>query len=309
MCQLVCLSISFRNFKKWQCTHTSIYICCRVKAWSNFGLLLSQKVVQGCVKNWPKIFCLFSPSFIVFFGILKSQIVCRGARIFLLQSVRVSKKGFQKRHSAFCVFVFSVLEKEKEKRWKHGKGNFQKKTETVIFGWLWEVPFWEGASKGALLSVMLKSCVRLKIVFFSVFSKHSFAEIKECKLNKTEIHPKLGVCCQHAKGVFCLFVFLVLCLFFSLFLFLFWENAPKRLFPATLEVFLLCSPKNLSLKSLSSSYSVCFPGFFCCLPFQNSIFFLLLFVDQPLCAKHVFGFLHFCLSFVSVCLFLWNILS
>ena len=34
-----------------------------------------------------------------------------------------------------------------------------------------KVPFWEGASKGALLSVIPKSCALLKTLFYSVFSK------------------------------------------------------------------------------------------------------------------------------------------
>ena len=48
-----------------------------------------------------------------------------------------------------------------------------------------------------------------------------------------------------------------------------WEGAPKRYFPASLEVlFYFVPPKGLSLKSFFSSYSVIFSLFSLCHPFQ-----------------------------------------
>ena len=40
-----------------------------------------------------------------------------------------------------------------------------------------KVPFWEGASKGALLSVIPKSCALLKTLFIVFSAKHSFADM------------------------------------------------------------------------------------------------------------------------------------
>ena len=51
----------------------------------------------------------------------------RGANIFFLQVVEVSKKGFQKK-GIFCFCLF-MLDKAKEKNEKDEKGQFQKKTE------------------------------------------------------------------------------------------------------------------------------------------------------------------------------------
>ena len=51
-----------------------IDICCRGKTWSKIWGILSQNLVQGCVKTWSKIFfCLFFPNFIVFCGHLKKH--------------------------------------------------------------------------------------------------------------------------------------------------------------------------------------------------------------------------------------------
>ena len=63
-----------------------LFCCCLllfVASSSKIWVFLSQNLVQGCVKTWSKIlFCLFFPQFYsVFWACLKSQIVCRGAKI------------------------------------------------------------------------------------------------------------------------------------------------------------------------------------------------------------------------------------
>ena len=125
---------------------------------------------------------------------------------------------------------------------------------------------------------------------FSV--KHSFAEIKECKLKKPKIYQKLGAVCQHAKVflfVFCFFFF-SLCFFLFVFACLVWKKPPKGYFLAVSEFFLLfVPPKGLSL---ISSYSVLFPCFPFVFPFKIP-YFSLLFVHQPL-LENVFSV--FCLS-------------
>ena len=56
----------------------------------------------------------------MFFGILKTQIVCRGAKIIFGQFVRVSKKGFSnKKMCTFCFCLFYVGERENMKKWKN----------------------------------------------------------------------------------------------------------------------------------------------------------------------------------------------
>ena len=67
-----------------------------------------------------------------------------------------------------------------------------------------KVPFWVFLRKGVLLSVIHKSCALLKTLFYSVFSKHSFVDMKECNLKKKL--PKIGVVCQ-CKKVFWGYVF------------------------------------------------------------------------------------------------------
>ena len=220
-------------------THTYIYICCRVKTWSKtwvFESKLGPRLRQNLVEN---VFCLFPPpsNFIVFFGYLeKTQIVCRGAKIFFGQSVSASKRGLSKKVCTF-VFVFLCWRKKKRENMKSMETKFSKKKKNSVFGWLWtrkmfflqrwhflrigehylcleaekkprifvaticfwkmvlswcpfkvtkhyknrgfsrhmgkpkmallvaKVPFWEGASKGALPSVIPKSGALLKTLF------------------------------------------------------------------------------------------------------------------------------------------------
>ena len=101
-----------------------------------------------------------------------------------------------------------------------------------------KLPFWEGASKGALLSVIPKSCFLLKNRFFIVFSaKHSFAEIKECNLKKQKFTKNRG-CLPTCKKVFFLFVFCCLVVLFFLCAFCLDKKKQKGSFPAILEFFL-----------------------------------------------------------------------
>ena len=64
---------------------------------------------------------------------LKSQIVCRGAKIFFWQFVRVSKR-FSKKKCALLVFVFFMLEKRKKENMKKmEKENFKKAQKNSVF--------------------------------------------------------------------------------------------------------------------------------------------------------------------------------
>ena len=90
-----------------------IHICCRVKNWSKIWEVLSQKLVQMLRQKLVHFLFVF-PSSIVSFGILKSQIVCRGANLFFVAGCRgLQQKVFERMHSSFLSFV---LEKTKEKK-------------------------------------------------------------------------------------------------------------------------------------------------------------------------------------------------
>ena len=142
--------------------------------------------------------------------------------------------------------------------------------------------------------------------FYSVFSKHSFAEIRECKLKNRNL-PKIGGCLPTFKKA--VFLFVLLCfgaLVFSLFLFFLGKKAPKRLVSCNFRGFSsFVPPKGLSLKSFSSSYSV-FPCFAFLLP-QNSIFFLCVLSINPLLENILFWqvfFYHYLTSpLLMFCLF------
>ena len=143
-----------------------------------------------------------------------------------------------------------------------------------------KVPFWEGAPKGLLLSVIPKSCVLLKNTIFIVFSaKHSFADMREQKKM-----TKIGVVCQNGQRCFFGpfwgfggFVFWVSLCFCASVLYAIARNG---YFPAFLEVFcLFCSHKRPALNCLCSSY---FAFFAFVLPFKNPFSSLLSCPSTPL---------------------------
>ena len=66
---------------------------------------------------------------------MKSQIVCRGAKILFFAFCQGVKKGYSKKMCIF-VFVFFILEKEKRKDENNGKGQFQKKAKKISVSWV-----------------------------------------------------------------------------------------------------------------------------------------------------------------------------
>ena len=121
-----------------------------------------------------------------------------------------------------------------------------------------KVPFWEGASNGALLYVIPKSCVLMKTVFFIVFQQatQSFADMRECNFK-----TKWGVVLPECRKVFfCFFLVLVVLFFFhhnSVFCFV--QNRPKLLFSCMFRGFLsvfLPTHKRPVLHCFFSSYFV-----------------------------------------------------
>ena len=153
-----------------------------------------------------------------------------------------------------------------------------------------------------------------------LFSKHSFAEVKECQLKNRNL-PKIGGCLPTYKEVFfwsvvwfCWWFCWWFCLLFlCAFVLLFCKKGPKRQFSSSFRVFFLfCSPKRPVFKSFFYSYSVFIFVFL--LSSQSEFHFSLYFVHQLLFGKHSyfgvsFVVLFLAFSFPNVCLFLWNTLS
>ena len=95
----------------------------------------------------------------------------RGAKLFFA-GCRGAKKGVLKKKS----FLYFLLDKAKEKWWKHGKGHSQKKKDNV-FGWLWRKKvfllkwLYRKIGKHYLCSEGKKRAFSLQL---SVFGKRSF---------------------------------------------------------------------------------------------------------------------------------------
>ena len=162
-----------------------------------------------------------------------------------------------------------------------------------------KVPFWVFPRKGVLLSVIPKSCVLLKTLFFSVFSKTQLCRHERMYLDK-KIYKNRGWFARMQKGVFFrhFFGFGGFVFFFSVFLcFCFVPNSPKWLFSCIFRGFLsILFPQKACLK-VFLFFLFCFFAFV--FLFKNP-FLYFLFVHQPLFYKRLFvGFLFFffCLSF------------
>ena len=170
-----------------------------------------------------------------------------------------------------------------------------------------KVPFWVFPRKGALLSVMPKSCV--------LFSKTQLCRHERMQLEQKQIFTKNRGCLPKCKKVFflvCFFCFLVVLFFVACVLVLvFCKKGPKRLFSRNFKGFLsILFPQKACLK-VFFFFLFCF---FCfCLPFQNSILSLCFLAISPFLENiNIFGFFFFlflAFSFLNVCLFLSNKLS
>ena len=60
--------------------------------------------------------------------------MCRGAKIFFWQFVRLSKKGNQKKMCTFCFRLFYVGKSKKENMKNKEKENFKKAQTNSVFG-------------------------------------------------------------------------------------------------------------------------------------------------------------------------------
>ena len=148
----------------------------------------------------------------------------RGAIISFWQFVKVSKRhvlktgkhclcleGKEKTQRFFASICFHKITKECKNR---GFSRHRGKPKMAFL--VSKMPFWKGASRGGLLSLIHKSCALLKTLFLMCFQKkHSLAEIKRSKLKKHKF-TKIGGCLPTCKKVF--FVLFV-CLLFGGFVF------------------------------------------------------------------------------------------
>ena len=181
--------------------------------------------------------------------------------------------------------------------------------------WFQKCHFGKGPPNELWLSGIHKSCALLRTLFYSVFSKHSFAEIKECKLKCRHL-PKIGGLLPTCGGgcIFCCF-FLCVCFFLFVFFYFGWKIPPKGYFSAVLLFFSLLLPQKVCLSNPSLLPIVLFSLFSFCVPFQNSILFLCFLAIKPFLDNIFFfcggggvllSFFLFAFSFVNVCLFLRN---
>ena len=158
-----------------------------------------------------------------------------------------------------------------------------------------KVPFWEGASKGGFTICDTQKLCSAENTIFIVFSaKHSFAEIKDCKLRNRNL-PKIGGCLPTCKKALFFFFFLggfvfFLCVFVRLFV----KRPKKAIFLQFWRLFSILFPKGF-FKSFFSSYSVFYPCFPFVFPFK--IPFFLCFLSSTPFGKH-YCLLLFCLSFL-----------
>ena len=105
---------------------------------------------------------------------------------------------------------FKVTKHNKNRGFSRHKG----KTPKWHF-WLQKCHFGKGPWKQLYYLWYLKAVFCCKHYFYSVSAKHSFAEIKECKLKQRKFTKNRGGVCQHAKRCF----FFVCCVFSLCFLF------------------------------------------------------------------------------------------
>ena len=154
-----------------------------------------------------------------------------------------------------------------------------------------KVPFWEGASKGACLSVIPKSCVLLKT------QQSTALQTWKSVTWKTTIYQNKGLFAKMQRVFFGLFFFVFwFCFFFSVFLCFCFVKRPKTVFPWVLEVFSFLSPNRPVFKILLFVLLCFFPFV---LPFKISYFFFAFCPSTPF-GKHLF----FWVSFVSFSIFL-----
>ena len=74
-----------------------------------------------------------------------------------------------------------------------------------------------------------KLCSAEKTIFAVFSAKHSFAEMKECKLPKTETYQKLGPVANMQK-LFFIYCFRAFCFFLIVFDFVGGKSPPKAIF-------------------------------------------------------------------------------
>ena len=141
-----------------------------------------------------------------------------------------------------------------------------------------KVPFWVFPSKGGFtICDTPKLCSAENTILIVLSAKHSFAEIKECKLKKHKFTKNGGLFANMQKGVF-LFVFVCFLVVFILlvcFVFFCLEKKPKKVIFLQFRVLFLflCAQKACFKIFLLIFLFYFVSSFSFCPPFQNSILF------------------------------------
>ena len=99
-----------------------------------------------------------------------------------------------------CHFLYHTKSPNTTKN--RGFRNTRKKPKMALL--VAKVPVWEGASKRGFTICDTQKLCSAESTIYSVFSKHSFAEVKECKLKQNRNLPKIGGCLPTFKKVFLL---------------------------------------------------------------------------------------------------------
>ena len=159
-----------------------------------------------------------------------------------------------------------------------------------------------GLERGLYYLWYLKAVLCWKHIFRVLAPKHSFADMRECNLNKKKqkFTKNKGLFAKMQKVFFwSVFCFLVFFFFLCVFVLVFCKKAHK-VFSCNFRGFKICSPKGLSLKSFFSSYSVFFLGF----PVSSlsEIHFFFAFCPSTSFFQNIIIFGFFCFSYF--CLFL-----
>ena len=131
-----------RERERWKKTYIYIYIyAVELKICPRFALCWVENLSKVALKICPRfVFACFPPPpqfYSVFCWSKKTQIVCRGAKIFFGSLSGCLKRGFHRQKVHFWFWSF-MLEQAKEKRWKQWKRTISKNAQkNSVFGWLW----------------------------------------------------------------------------------------------------------------------------------------------------------------------------
>ena len=213
--------------------------------------------------------------------------------------VRKEKRAFSSTISVFGQWYFFCESQWPYKITEHyknrGFGRHRGKPQMALL--VSKVAFCEGASKGGFtICNAQKLCSAENTILLLFWAKHSYAEIKDCKLKNKKL-PKIGGYLPACKKVF---FFGAPSCYFSLFLFFFWKKPKKAIFLQFWSYFYFVPPKGLSLNPFFFLFR-----FFSLFSFLSSLarfhIFLCFLSINPKLLSFLAVFFCFCFCFHGVC--------